>query len=369
MAAPATSYSVREFAELAGVTVKALHHYDRLGLLTPIRTESGYRRYRARDLSRLEDIAALRLLGIPLREIRTVLSGDVEPLRAILTRQRAVLERKRRVIDRALAALDAAEERLASAAAAAAPTLHDIIGAIGMPDIDAMRKYFSDDEWAVWKTHFEDWPPLEWRELFRDVGRVHAADPAGAEAQALADRWLALNEATPKPPRVRAGMRRAWLDRDNWPPEMKRRLAQFDVENAVRFMAEALWLRWDQERAARERAGEAPPRVAQTKRDLFRDWTAILGDDPAGPRAQALLDRWRALIEWETGGDEEMKARIAKGFENRRLWPLGLKRYHATLFETDVETWERVTDLIERAGACTAVLQSSDLGRGPESGV
>jgi MerR family transcriptional regulator, thiopeptide resistance regulator len=344
-----SSYSVREFAELAGVTIKALHHYDRLGLLTPARTDAGYRRYAAADLGRLEEIAALRLLGIPLKQIRTVLDGDVEPFRAILTRQRELLERKRRVLDRALRALASAEARLESEAPTL--TLQDLIGAIGMPDIEAMRKYFSDDEWAAWKGHFEDWPPLEWRELFRDVGRVLDSDPASPEVQALADRWLALNRSDPHSPAARAGIRRAWLDRENWPPEMKRRLAQFDVERAVRFIAEALWLRWDEERQARERAGAAPPRVSATKRDLFHDWVTILGDDPASERAQTLLGRWREQIDWETAGDEEMKARIMKSFENRRLWPLGLKRYHATLFDTDLETWERVTDLIEQAGA------------------
>lgn len=36
-------YRVREFAELSGVTVRALHHYDRVGLLKPRRTDAGYR--------------------------------------------------------------------------------------------------------------------------------------------------------------------------------------------------------------------------------------------------------------------------------------------------------------------------------------
>jgi len=44
-------YRVHEFAELAGVTVKAVHHYDRLGLLKPARNEAGYRLYTGRDPS------------------------------------------------------------------------------------------------------------------------------------------------------------------------------------------------------------------------------------------------------------------------------------------------------------------------------
>jgi DNA-binding transcriptional MerR regulator len=55
-------YQPRQFAELAGVTVRALHYYDRLGLLKPRRTNSGYRLYRAEDLERLEQIVALKFV-------------------------------------------------------------------------------------------------------------------------------------------------------------------------------------------------------------------------------------------------------------------------------------------------------------------
>src|SRR5215831_15227659 len=55
-------YRIQEFAEMAGVTVKALHHYDRLGLLKPRRSAAGYRMYCEHDLERLEQIVALKFL-------------------------------------------------------------------------------------------------------------------------------------------------------------------------------------------------------------------------------------------------------------------------------------------------------------------
>jgi len=51
-------YKAKELAELSGVTVRALHHYDRLGLLRPKRTHKGYRAYGEEDLVRLEQIVA-----------------------------------------------------------------------------------------------------------------------------------------------------------------------------------------------------------------------------------------------------------------------------------------------------------------------
>ena len=66
----------REFADLAGVTVRTLHHYDRLGLLKARRSDTGYRLYSERDLERLEQVVALKFLGVPLKQIKALLDGE-----------------------------------------------------------------------------------------------------------------------------------------------------------------------------------------------------------------------------------------------------------------------------------------------------
>jgi hypothetical protein len=127
-------------------------------------------------------------------------------------------------------------------------------------------------------------------------------------------------------------------------------VAEYDIERATRFIGEALWERWEAERLERERAGApAPPRVSESQRRLFRDWSAILGSDPLSEEARALVARWRALLEAETGGDEEITRDMLDAFSRRRQWPDGMKRYVASLYEVDVDTWRRVTDFIERA--------------------
>jgi DNA-binding transcriptional MerR regulator len=68
------TYSIAAFAALAGVTPRALRHYDRLGLLTPTRSNTGYRRYVERDLEVLEEIIALKFIGVPLKQIAGILS-------------------------------------------------------------------------------------------------------------------------------------------------------------------------------------------------------------------------------------------------------------------------------------------------------
>ena len=100
---------MHEFAQLAGVTVRALHHYDRLGLLRPKRAGSGYRLYGIRDLERLEQIVALKFLGIPLKQIKSILERDARELPEVLRSQRQALEEKRRWLDHAISAIQDAE--------------------------------------------------------------------------------------------------------------------------------------------------------------------------------------------------------------------------------------------------------------------
>ena len=69
---------VKDLAKLTGVSVQTLHHYDRIGLLTPtLRGENGYRVYSETDLLKLQQIIALKFFGFELSHIKTLLKGDV----------------------------------------------------------------------------------------------------------------------------------------------------------------------------------------------------------------------------------------------------------------------------------------------------
>lgn len=112
------TYQVKDVAALAGVSVRALHHYDELGLLVPsARSAAGYRLYDDGDLLRLQQIAIGRELGLSLEEIRRALDEPGFDRRRALLDQRALLAARAdrtaemiRAIDRALAVLAGAEE-------------------------------------------------------------------------------------------------------------------------------------------------------------------------------------------------------------------------------------------------------------------
>jgi DNA-binding transcriptional MerR regulator len=68
------AYTVHELAELAGVSVRTLHHYDQIGLLQPdARTAAGYRLYRETELLRLQQILFYKELDFPLGQIKHIL--------------------------------------------------------------------------------------------------------------------------------------------------------------------------------------------------------------------------------------------------------------------------------------------------------
>ena len=168
------TYRIGEFAELAGVTVRALHHYDRIGLLKPQRGNSGSRLYGMADLERLEQIAALKFLGIPLREIKLLLKHGPLTLTDSLHMQREALTEKRTLIDRALAAIEAAEKAIRSGKTTDATILRKIIEVIDMqPQENSMRKYYSEQAWVERAQLREDWghAPAATRERWRQASQ------------------------------------------------------------------------------------------------------------------------------------------------------------------------------------------------------
>jgi MerR family transcriptional regulator, thiopeptide resistance regulator len=106
------SYSVGEIARLAAISVRALHHYDEIGLLSPAgRSGAGYRRYDDEDLRRLQRILFYRELGFALDDIADLLNDpDADPAEHLRRQHRlltARLERTRRLVEAVEMALEA----------------------------------------------------------------------------------------------------------------------------------------------------------------------------------------------------------------------------------------------------------------------
>ena len=106
--------TVKQLAAISGVTVRALHHYDEIGLLKPAFVgANGYRYYGRRELLRLQRILFHRELGVPLTAIAELLDLEGDDQIAVLKRHREKLEAERKrygvlieTIDRTIADLE-----------------------------------------------------------------------------------------------------------------------------------------------------------------------------------------------------------------------------------------------------------------------
>lgn len=109
----ACTYQVSDVAELSGLSVRALHHYDAIGLLRPSsRSAAGYRLYDDGDLLRLQQVLIGRALGLSLEEIRRSLDDPAFDRRSALLAQRVELERRAAVTAQMIRTIDAALEAL-----------------------------------------------------------------------------------------------------------------------------------------------------------------------------------------------------------------------------------------------------------------
>ena len=93
------AYTVKAVADVAGVSIRTLHHYDEIGLLRPASvSHAGYRQYTDPDLERLQQILFFRELGFSLQEIRDIVeSPTFDKKQALLTHKQLLLEKQRRL--------------------------------------------------------------------------------------------------------------------------------------------------------------------------------------------------------------------------------------------------------------------------------
>lgn len=193
------TWKVGELAKQTGMTVRTLHHYDEIGLLSPShRTAAGHRLYVENDVARLQQVASLRSLGFPLDEIRDLLNdrrlSPLDIVRMHADRMRTQLRTQQRLVER----LDALAAGLSEAAPVSAEQLIATIEEINM-----FEKYYTPDQMdylaqrreQVGEARIKE-VEAEWPRLMAQVQAAMDAgtDPCDPGVQALAGRWKELVE-------------------------------------------------------------------------------------------------------------------------------------------------------------------------------
>ncbi|MGU7774942.1 MerR family transcriptional regulator [Burkholderia sp. MR1-5-21] len=309
---------VGELAKRSGLTVRTLHHYHAIGLLTPsARADNGYRLYDRDDIARLHQIQALRRFGLSLAEIGAYLNQPGTPLVEIVAKQVAMLDREIEQAERL-------RERLvhlhAQLAGGAEPELADWLTTLELMTV--YDKYFSEEELARMPMYRKSQTgDAEWIALVDEVRALKDAGvaPEDARARALADRWMTLLvRDTNGDPRLLAKLN-LMHERE---PSMQ---AQIGISTALRdYVLRASaetkmqifekYLAPDEIRFMRAHYGERAMEWPQLMADA-RD-AIDAGARPDSPGGRALAQRWLDLFRSYAGDDPATHLKFRHAMQN-----------------------------------------------------
>jgi methyltransferase (TIGR00027 family) len=313
---------IGELAKKTGLSIRALHHYDAIGLLCPSqRSEGGARLYSRDDIMRLHRIEALKQLDYSLADIKAALDDSARAPLDVLARQIAVLDAQALQAQRLSRRLQHLLDLIATGGETAATDWLDILELMNM-----YQKHLSDDELS---TLMETGPgtlqptDIQWTELVAQVREAMAqALPADSgSAQALAWRWIRL----------------VILMTRNDPALADKILSlQMNEPRAQVILGiTPAMLDWIAEAFAHARCAllakyMSPAQIEETRRrqlahrTQFTDWPALVaelraqmeaGTEAGAPAVQAIVKRWQQLFrDSYCGDDAALEARVREAF-------------------------------------------------------
>ena len=304
---------VGELASRSGLTVRTLHHYDSIGLLTPsARSDAGYRLYDRGDIARLHQIQALRRFGMALADIAAFLDSPDASLTAVIGRQISAL-------DRQIAEAAQLREQLAKLQGqllrGEEPELSAWLNTL--EQMNMHDKYFTKEEQRQMAV-LQRGP--EWQALGAELRQMVASGlpPDAPEAMDLSRRWMAaLERDTGNDPILAARLDAMWQkeatvrEQSGVTPEMRQYLMAANGEHKLSLYARHML---PQEIAAMRkhfqgRGAEWPQLIAEVRAQMSAN------PSPHTPQARALAQRKQELFTDMIGSDPGALERFRTALE------------------------------------------------------
>lgn len=156
-------YQVREFADMAGVTVRTLQYYDRIGVLEPsVKTDAQHRLYARHDLLKLQQILTLKQLGFTLREIKQMIQHPDYDLRTALKAQKQAIDAQIEQLQQVSSAMDHAMDVLNTTDNWDWDTVQFIIqGVTDRQYLAWVKSFFTDEQLKTLAKQSQQFSPTE----------------------------------------------------------------------------------------------------------------------------------------------------------------------------------------------------------------
>jgi DNA-binding transcriptional MerR regulator len=182
------TWTVGQVAEMFGVTVRTLHHYDEIGLVEPSeRTRAGYRLYTPEDLVRLQHVVVYRRLEFPLEQIAILLEqSSADPRASVehLRRQRAAVQHRLDELRELVTAIDTALEAAMNDRPATREEMKELFGN-GFSDdyeAEAQQRWGESDAWKQSRERTARYTKADWEQVKAEQEAVGRAFVAAMEA-------------------------------------------------------------------------------------------------------------------------------------------------------------------------------------------
>jgi len=191
-------YSITELCQLTSVSVRTLHYYDEINLLTPsFRANNRHRRYDENDLARLQQIVTLKYLGFSLKQIHKIFKDNKFDIYASLKMQGEALAEERARIKKACNLLDYLIHQRESNKVIDWSVGSKIIGILNLNENDKAnwyKKYLDNAESTTYEK-FAKTRTREWLALFEEIKKNLKSSPDSDVAKNLLKKWHKLADA------------------------------------------------------------------------------------------------------------------------------------------------------------------------------
>ena len=237
-------WRTKQFAGLSKVTVRTLHHYDRIGLLKPKHFDrNGFRLYGEAEFARLQQIMTLKFIGFSLNQIKEILKGKEFDLAETLALQKNIITTQRNRLNLALEAITRAEKVFTANGATDWESFQKIIEVINMNEnTEWTKKYYSEEAQEevearknLWSPELQERITRDWNELVKDIETAmsEGVKPLDERAQNLAAHWRGLvSQFTGGDREIQKGLNKMYADEKNWQTDWKKPFSD-EVQNFI----------------------------------------------------------------------------------------------------------------------------------------
>ena len=194
-------YKINEVSKLTGVSIRMLHHYDKIKLLEPSkRTDSNYRMYNDDDIARLYQILLFKELEFPLQEIKQILDDKDFNREEVLKAQRNPIFEKKQRLERILESIDDTIESLGGNVMS-----KDNFKAFGYEEVkkhqekykeETEKRYGKSDAYRESQGKTSKYSKNDWENIMQEAGAIYEElyklmdkDPSDEKVQELIQKW------------------------------------------------------------------------------------------------------------------------------------------------------------------------------------